>query len=69
MVNTDNEVERASGYLKQWLETTRRYLFSDPESLVDAEQNELIESTLDEHGARDRTISRARGRSLRPRLL
>lgn len=68
-MNTDNEVEQESDYLEQWLETTRRYLFSDPESLVDAEQNGLIESSLDEHGARERMISHARGRSLRPRLL
>ncbi len=69
MVNTDNKVELESDYLEQWLETTHLYLFSDLEKLAGSEKNGLLESTLDKHGAQDRSIFRTRGRSLRLRLL
>jgi len=53
------------GHLKQWLETTRCYLFADQEQLVDAAGKALLESMPGSHGAQDRFISRARGQLLR----
>ena len=52
-------------FLDQWLETTRRYLFADWESLAGAAEKALPEPKLDSHGAQDRYISRARGSLLR----
>lgn len=51
-------------HLKIWLETTRDYLFPDQEDLADAPEHALRQPGLDSHGARDRFVSRARGRLL-----
>ncbi len=52
-------------HLAQWLETTRAYLFADPESLAAPIENALPQLRQVSHGAQDRFISRARGSVLR----
>lgn len=58
-MNTDDTHTFRQAHLKKWLETTRDYLFSD------ATEHVLGQPCLDSHGARDRFVSRARGRLLR----
>lgn len=55
----------ARAYLEQWMETSRLYLFSDLETLADATEKTLSAPKLDSRGARERFISRVRGRLFR----
>lgn len=64
-MNTGDIDKVGHAHLDQWLETTRRYLFADWESLAGAAGKALPEPRLDSHGAQDRYISRARGSLLR----
>lgn len=64
-MNTGDINKFGHAHLDQWLETTRRYLFADWESLAGAAGKALSEPWLDSHGAQDRYISRARASLLR----
>lgn len=58
-MNTDDTHTFKPAHLKKWLQTTRDYLFAD------ATEHVPHQPGLDSHGARDRFVSRARGRLLR----
>lgn len=64
-MNTGDRSTCKQAYLRTWLETTRDYLFSDPQDPAAATDGSLPEPGLDSHGARDRFVARARGRLLR----
>lgn len=55
----------AHAYLEQWLETSRLYLFADQETPADAPEKEFPVSEPGSSGARERFISRVRGKLLR----
>lgn len=68
-MNSSNSKPFDPAHLRAWLETTRRYLFSDQEGRTNTTEYETlklgIQPHLDSHGAKDRFVSRARGRLLR----
>lgn len=68
-MNSSDSKPFDQAHLQVWLETTRRYLFSDQEECTNTTGHEAlqpdIQPCLDKHGAQDRFVSRARGRLLR----
>lgn len=64
-MNTGDTNKFELTHLKQWLETSRHYLFADLEVLTGAAVKVPLEPRQGSHGAQDRFISMARGRLMR----
>lgn len=64
-MNTDDSNTFEPAHLRAWLETTRHYLFAGQADCANATACVPHLPGLDSHGARDRFVSRVRGRLLR----
>lgn len=64
--NPNDADDPGNAYVEQWLEITRRYLFAETEDHArESTQAPPVPSRMDSQGARDRYLSRVRGKLLR----